>query len=82
MDALAMELNEAYSPALPTESCSNEAPWIKHGLVPEQAGAGTETHWYIVRILEPLSHRTALASESVLAQIWDTPEEDEAWKDL
>jgi len=30
----------------------------------------------------PLARLTALASESVLSQIWDTPEEDAAWAHL
>jgi len=29
-----------------------------------------------------LGHVTALASEHSLKKIWDTPEEDEAWRDL
>ena len=28
------------------------------------------------------SDYTALASEEALAKIWDSPEEDEAWRDL
>lgn len=37
-----------------------------------------------IRPLKQLSKglQTALASESVLAKEWNTPEEDEAWKDL
>lgn len=31
---------------------------------------------------KPESHLTMLASEDVLRQEWDTPEEDEAWADL
>jgi hypothetical protein len=35
------------------------------------------------RLLEPpLARQTALASESTIARIWDTPEEDEAWRHL
>ena len=29
-----------------------------------------------------LARQTALASEAALAKIWDTPEEDEAWRHL
>ena len=29
-----------------------------------------------------LAHECYIASEDVLARDWDTPEEDEAWKDL
>ena len=31
---------------------------------------------------EPLGILTAMASEDALATIWDTPEEDEAWRYL
>jgi hypothetical protein len=31
---------------------------------------------------EPLGMLTAIASEDALAGIWDTPEEDEAWRHL
>lgn len=31
---------------------------------------------------ESLARLTMLASEAAMRRIWDTPEEDEAWKDL
>ena len=31
---------------------------------------------------ENLAHLTMLAAEPVLSRVWDTPEEDEAWKHL
>ena len=34
------------------------------------------------QIEESLARQTALASELTLAKIWDTPEEDEAWRHL
>jgi hypothetical protein len=36
----------------------------------------------IFKMDEDSSFATMLASEEVLRRLWDTPEEDEAWKDL
>lgn len=35
-----------------------------------------------IEVDEDSSLATMIASEAVLARDWDTPEEDEAWKDL
>lgn len=35
-----------------------------------------------IQVSEDSSLATMIASESVLAKDWDTPEEDEAWADL
>lgn len=50
-----------------------------------QAVGMSPTDYALRRLLaeeEPLGLFTAMASEDVLAGIWDTPEEDEAWQHL
>ena len=65
-------------------------PNVARNLVGFKEGAKISIVVYSDRVeLKPLKSKeisdtmlSMLASEEVLAEAWDTPEEDEAWKDL
>ena len=61
-------------------------PDQKDRLQREARAAGlSPTEYALLRLFakeEPLGIFTAMASEDALAAIWDTPEEDEAWRHL
>lgn len=65
------------------------------GEPPVRISGGVTVRWTLVELWDGsdetgvdapwpvrLASLTAVASEPVLAEIWDTPEEDEAWRDL
>jgi hypothetical protein len=49
---------------------------------PQQAEVAFPIHFAVQQELLDSAYATMLASEAVLAQAWDTPEDDAAWADL
>jgi len=64
------------------------APDIEQRIKRESARRGVAPDELLRSLLDQqlpelsLARQTALAAEATLAKIWDTPEEDEAWRHL